>query len=78
MKEKETNVQTAKKTMWLPAVNSLGIFGRWAFLEVDGSNLHETKQRFECCSWAALSDTPEAELEVNHVHERNRSHPEDA
>lgn len=36
-------VQTAK-TMWIPAVNNLGTFGRWAFLEVDGSNLHKTKQ----------------------------------
>ena len=42
-KEKEAKVQTAK-TMWLPAVNNLGDFGRWAFLEIDGSNLHKTKQ----------------------------------
>jgi type III restriction enzyme len=42
-KEKEAKVQTAK-TMWVPAVNNLGNFGRWAFLEIDGSNLHKTKQ----------------------------------
>jgi type III restriction enzyme len=42
-KEKEAKVQTAR-TMWVPAVNNLGTFGRWAFLEIDGSNLHRTKQ----------------------------------
>ena len=42
-KEKEAKVQTAK-TMWVPAVNNLGHFGRWAFLEIDGTNLHKTKQ----------------------------------
>lgn len=42
-KEKEAKVQTAK-AMWVPAVNNLGTFGRWAFLEIDGSNLHKTKQ----------------------------------
>jgi type III restriction enzyme len=42
-KEKEAKVATAK-TMWVPAVNNLGTFGRWAFLEIDGSNLHKTKQ----------------------------------
>ena len=34
-KEKDAKVQTAK-TMWVPAVNNLGTFGRWAFLEIDG------------------------------------------
>lgn len=42
-KEKEAKVQTAK-TMWVPAVNNLAAFGRWAFQEIDGSNLHKTKQ----------------------------------
>jgi type III restriction enzyme len=28
----------------VPAVNNLGAFGRWVFLEIDGSNLHKTKQ----------------------------------
>ena len=42
-KEKGAKVQTAR-TMWAPAVNNLGTFGRWAFLEIDGSNLHKTKQ----------------------------------
>jgi type III restriction enzyme len=42
-KEKEAKVQTAK-TMWVPGVNNLGKFGRWAFLEIDGSNFHKTKQ----------------------------------
>src|SRR5262249_57198318 len=42
-KEKEAKVQTAK-TMWVPAVNNLTSFGRWAFLEIDGTNLHKTKQ----------------------------------
>jgi len=42
-REKDAKVQTAK-TMWVPAVNNLGEFGRWAFLESDGSNLHKTKQ----------------------------------
>ena len=40
-KEKDAKVQTAK-TMWVPGVNNLGTFGRWAFLEIDGSNLHKT------------------------------------
>jgi type III restriction enzyme len=42
-KEKEAKVRTAK-TMWVPGVNNLGTFGRWDFLEIDGSNLHKTKQ----------------------------------
>jgi type III restriction enzyme len=42
-KEKAAKVQTAK-TMWVPAVNNLGTFGRWSFLEIDGDNLHKTKQ----------------------------------
>jgi type III restriction enzyme len=42
-KEKDAKVQTAK-TMWVPAVNNAGTIGRWAFLEIDGSNLHRTKQ----------------------------------
>jgi type III restriction enzyme len=28
----------------VPAVNNVANFGRWAFLEIDGSNLHKTKQ----------------------------------
>jgi type III restriction enzyme len=36
-------VQTVK-TMSVPGVSNLGTFGRWAFLEIDGSNLHKTKQ----------------------------------
>src|SRR5205814_8502997 len=42
-KEKDAKVQTAK-TMWVPGVNNLGTFGRWSFLEIDGGNLHKTKQ----------------------------------
>jgi hypothetical protein len=42
-REKDAKVQTAK-TMWAPGVNNLGTFGRWAFLEIDGSNLHKAKQ----------------------------------
>jgi hypothetical protein len=42
-KEKDAKVQTAK-TMGVPGVNHLGTFGRWAFLEIDGSNLHKAKQ----------------------------------
>ncbi|MGL6097887.1 MAG: restriction endonuclease, partial [Fimbriiglobus sp.] len=42
-REKDAKVQTAK-TMWVPGVNNLGTFGRWAFLEIDGTNLHKTKQ----------------------------------
>lgn len=34
LKEKEAKVETAK-TMWVPAVNAEGVYGRWAFLEVD-------------------------------------------
>lgn len=42
-KEKDAKVQTAR-TLWVPGVNNLGTFGRWAFLEIDGTNLHKTKQ----------------------------------
>jgi type III restriction enzyme len=42
-KEKEAKVQTAK-TLWVPAVNNEGAFGRWAFLEIDGSTLHKAMQ----------------------------------
>ena len=42
-KEKDAKVQTTK-TLWVPGVNNLGTFGRWTFLEIDGSNLHKTKQ----------------------------------
>lgn len=42
-KEKEAKVQTAI-TMWVPSVNNLGMFGRWAFLEIDGEILHKAKQ----------------------------------
>ncbi|MGA2439883.1 MAG: hypothetical protein ABSH08_02905 [Tepidisphaeraceae bacterium] len=32
-KEKEAKVSTAK-TLWVPAVNNAGIWGRWAFVEI--------------------------------------------
>lgn len=32
-KEKEANVATAR-TLWVPAVNNAGTWGRWAFLEI--------------------------------------------
>jgi type III restriction enzyme len=32
-KDKEAKVATAK-TLWTPAVNNHGEFGRWAFLEI--------------------------------------------
>jgi type III restriction enzyme len=34
LKEKEAKVETARK-LWVPAVNAEGVFGRWAFLEID-------------------------------------------
>ena len=34
LKQKEAKVETARK-MWVPAVNTEGSFGRWAFLEID-------------------------------------------
>lgn len=34
LKEKEAKAQTAK-SLWVPAVNNEGIFGRWAYLEID-------------------------------------------
>jgi type III restriction enzyme len=43
-KEKDAKELTAK-AMWVPGVNNLGTFGRWAFLEIDGSNLHKAKQK---------------------------------
>jgi len=47
-KEKDAKVQTAK-TLWVPGVNNLGSFGRWAFLEIDGANMHKTKQDTQDC-----------------------------
>ncbi len=50
-KEKNAKVQTAKTT-WVPAVNNLGTFGRWAFPEIDGSNLvsvHTLNWEFRLC-----------------------------
>ena len=43
-KEKDAKVQTAK-TMWVPAVNNLGTFGRWAFLVV--KDIYEAKQQLK-------------------------------
>ncbi len=37
LKQKEEKVQTAK-TLWVPAVNNEGVFGRWAFLEIDNAS----------------------------------------
>lgn len=34
LKEKEAKVETARK-MWVPAVNAEGVYGRWAFVEID-------------------------------------------
>jgi type III restriction enzyme len=34
LKQKEAKVETARK-LWTPAVNAEGVFGRWAFLEID-------------------------------------------
>ncbi|MHB1426345.1 MAG: BPTD_3080 family restriction endonuclease [Gemmataceae bacterium] len=34
LKQKEAKVETARK-LWVPAVNSEGVYGRWAFLEID-------------------------------------------
>jgi type III restriction enzyme len=36
LKEKEAKVETVK-TLWVPAVNNEGVFGRWAFLELDNT-----------------------------------------
>jgi len=56
-KEKEAKVQTAK-TMWVPAVNNLGTFGRWAFLEIDGTNLHKTKQEIRKLLSSGVASAP--------------------
>ena len=37
LKQKEAKVETAK-TLWVPAVNNEGIFGRWGFLEIDDTS----------------------------------------
>jgi type III restriction enzyme len=41
------NQDTAKAdtatAMWLPAVNNLGRFGRWAFVEIDSNNIYEAE-----------------------------------
>ncbi len=34
LKEKEAKVETTR-TMWVPAVNAEGMYGRWAFMEID-------------------------------------------
>src|SRR5439155_21658954 len=61
-KEKAAKVQTAK-TMWLPAVNNLGAFGRWEFLEIDESNLHKTKQEIR----KMLREHPAKKLTVSQL-----------
>ncbi len=66
-KEKDAKVQTAK-TMWVPAVNNLGTFGRWAFLEIDGSNLHKTKQEIR----RLVKGVGEARYQPNTRTERTR------
>jgi type III restriction enzyme len=58
-KEKEAKVQTAK-TMWVPAVNNLGNLGRWAFLEIDGSNVHKTKQEIRKLLSSGVASAPRA------------------
>jgi len=57
--EKDAKVQTAK-TLWVPAVNHLGNFGRWAFLEIDGSNLHKTKQEIRKLLSSGVASAPRA------------------
>jgi type III restriction enzyme len=42
-KEKEAKVETVK-TLWVPAVNNEGAFGRWAFLEIDANNRNKAMQ----------------------------------
>jgi type III restriction enzyme len=42
-REKEAKVTTAK-TLWVPAVNNEGAFGRWAFLEIDADNRNKAIQ----------------------------------
>lgn len=42
-KEKEAKVETVK-TLWVPAVNNEGVFGRWAFVEIDASNRNKAMQ----------------------------------
>jgi type III restriction enzyme len=42
-KEKDAKVETAK-TLWVPAVNNEGTFGRWAFLEIDANNRNKAMQ----------------------------------
>ena len=42
-REKEAKVTTTE-TLWVPAVNNEGIFGRWAFLEIDADNRNKAMQ----------------------------------
>jgi type III restriction enzyme len=42
-KKDDAKAETAR-TMWVLGVNNLGTFDRWAFLEINGANLHQTKQ----------------------------------
>ena len=41
------NQDTAKAdhatALWLPAVNNLRSFGRWAFVEIDSDNIYEAE-----------------------------------
>jgi len=44
--DKATKVATAR-TLWIPAINQHGAFGRWAFLEItDPWNLQNTVRAF--------------------------------
>ncbi len=75
-KEKEATVRTAKAT-WVPGFNNLGTFGRWAFLEIDGSNPHKTCLAvnncivFSACLNIVRSTDFRAELSIAHQLPRN-------
>src|SRR6185436_4218517 len=45
-KEKAAKV-AATETLWVPAVNNEGVFGRWAFLEIDADNRHKPMQTIQ-------------------------------
>ncbi len=52
-KDKEAKVSTAR-TLWIPAVNNHGGFGRWAFLEItDPWNAQNTIRGFLASAAAA-------------------------
>jgi len=70
-REKEAKVTTTE-TFWVPAVNNEGIFGRWAFLEVDAENRNKAMQVIRNFLKSRVSESANCFL---HRFQRRPTHP---